>query len=82
MVAVLLSTLALAMYWQAKRVVTPEQSIYRPAERIAQVLAAGAALRAGDLEQEPAASLPAPAPALSPWGTTDAPPSSPNAAGR
>jgi hypothetical protein len=58
MVAVLLSTLALAMYWQAKRVVTPEQSIYRPAERIAQVLAADAALRAGDSEQGPAASLP------------------------
>ncbi len=37
--------IGLAMYWQSSEVVQPDHSVYRPAQRIAQVLAAGSAMR-------------------------------------
>ncbi len=45
MVLILIAMIGLAMYWQATQVIQPEHSVYRPAQRIAQVLAADLAMR-------------------------------------
>lgn len=47
MVLALCLIISLAMYWQSSQVVQPEHSVYRPAQRIAQVLAAESAMRQG-----------------------------------
>lgn len=45
MVLILILTICLAMYWQSTQVTQPDHSVYRPAQRIAQVLAADLAIR-------------------------------------
>lgn len=45
MVLILIMTIGLAMYWQSTQVAQPDHSVYRPAQRIAQVLAADFAIR-------------------------------------
>jgi hypothetical protein len=60
MVLILILTIGLAMYWQSTQVAQPDHSVYRPAQRIAQVLAADLAIRqaTGPSVTEPQVVLP------------------------
>ncbi len=61
MVLILILMIGLAMYWQSTQVTRPDHSVYRPAQRIAQVLAADLAIRqeaAPGAAQAPAALPP------------------------
>jgi len=57
MVLVLCLLISLAMYWQSTQVVQPGHSVYRPAQRIAQVLAVDAAIRQGVPNSTPQATV-------------------------